>query len=144
MEKFPHLFTFLEDQYISLEKLAHLANEDFYDHFHLPLSIIAAQEFTEFLPIIQSVSNNQDDKDRWSIQGKNTYSCKKTYLALSPNDDAPVPSKWIWKSRALPKNHFFFCLLLYDRLNTRDLLTRKHFYVESTSCVYASYAPIKQ
>ena len=48
---------------------------------------------------------------------------------------APAPFQWIWKSPCLPKHKFFFWLLIQDILNTRDLLDRKHFYVESKSCV---------
>ena len=54
---------------------------------------------------------------------------------------APLPFKWIWKSCVLPKHKFFFWLLLQDRLNTRDLLTRKNFYVESKACVLCDDCP---
>ena len=33
------------------------------------------------------------------------------------------------------KAKFFFWLLLLERLNTKDLMTRKHFYVEDVNCV---------
>ena len=41
------------------------------------------------------------------------------------------------------KHKFFFWLLLQDRLNTRDLLHRKTFYLEDTSCVLCQDAPME-
>lgn len=42
----------------------------------------------------------------------------------------PSPSNGY--GRLLDKQKFFFWLLLVDRLNTRELLTRKNFYVETS------------
>ena len=133
MENFRHLFSFSKNQNISLQRIAQIVVEDLYEHFHLPLSIIANQELNEILTIIQGLNTTQDYKDTWTIEGRNTYSVKRTYLALSVFEDVPGPFKWIWKSRALPKQQFLFCLLLMDKLNTRDLLTTKNFHIEYTS-----------
>lgn len=48
---------------------------------------------------------------------------------------AAAPSKWIWKYACLSKQKYFFWLLIQDRLNSRDLLIRKHFYIETGNCV---------
>jgi hypothetical protein len=48
---------------------------------------------------------------------------------------APLPFKWIWSSAALPKQKFFFWLLVQDRLNTKDMMERKSFYVQCNRCV---------
>ena len=71
------------------------------------------------------------------------FSVQKVYAALTPLDQAPTPFLWIWKSCVQLKHKFFFWLLLQDRLNTRDLLTRKTFYVENTSCVLCTDAPME-
>ena len=57
------------------------------------------------------------------------------YDALKDLPVSPKPFSWIWKSCCQSKQKFFFWLLLYDRLNTRDLMARKNFYVEDNSCV---------
>lgn len=65
-----------------------------------------------------------------------TYSNRRIYLEYIGNPpDAAEPFQWIWKSCNLPKHKFFFWLLLQDRLNTRDLLVRKNFYIENSKCV---------
>jgi hypothetical protein len=60
---------------------------------------------------------------------------KKVYRAITKPHAAPAPYKWIWKSCCLPKQKFFFWLLLQDRLNTKELVRRKNFYVKSKYCV---------
>jgi hypothetical protein len=48
---------------------------------------------------------------------------------------APAPMRWVWKSCAMHKHEIFFSVLLQDKLNTRDLLERKNFHIESHECV---------
>ena len=38
-----------------------------------------------------------------------------------------MPAKWIWESRSTMKIKVFAWLMLNDRLNTRDLLVRRHW-----------------
>ena len=61
--------------------------------------------------------------------------------ALAPSESAPASMRWIWKSFTLPQYKFFFSLLLQDMLNTRDLLARKKFHVESNDCVLCEDYP---
>jgi hypothetical protein len=74
--------------------------------------------------------------DDWSFPGKpGRYPTKKVYLAITKPPTAPAPYKWIWKSCCLPKQKFFFWVLVQDRLNTKELMRRKNFFVESKYCV---------
>jgi hypothetical protein len=42
----------------------------------------------------------------------------------------------LWKSKCLPKLKFFAWLLIMDRLNTKDLMSRKHWHIEGgVNCV---------
>jgi hypothetical protein len=45
----------------------------------------------------------------------------------------------IWESSCQAKRKFFFWLLLHDRLNTRNLLRRKNFQLQSHNCVVRNY-----
>ena len=74
--------------------------------------------------------------DSWKFYwGGTKYSNKRIYLEYMGNPaDAPKPFQWIWKSCTLPRQKFFFWLLLQDRLNIRDLLNRKNFYIETSKC----------
>mgnify|MGYP003702955895 CR=1 FL=1 len=54
---------------------------------------------------------------------------------------APGYLKWIWKSKCTMKVKVFRWLLLIDRLNTRDMLDRKHCAPVNSdlTCVLCSY-----
>ena len=51
MEEFPHLFSFARDQDCSLEQFHTLRDDDIFDNFHLPLSIVAGQACEELSQI---------------------------------------------------------------------------------------------
>lgn len=46
----------------------------------------------------------------------------------------PPHFQCIWNSSCQPKHKVFFWLVLHDRVNTRNLLRRKTFYLESYNC----------
>lgn len=50
----------------------------------------------------------------------------------------PPHFQWVWKSSCQPKHKVFFWMLLLDRVNTRNLLRRKTFYLESYNCALKS------
>ena len=134
---YPHLFSFARQQDINLKQLLSINDRNLLEHFHLPLSMVAFQqsesvsaEFTNFSTSIAP--------DRWVLRNEAKFSVQKVYAALAPVTQAPAPFLWIWKSCVQLKHNFFFWLLLQDRLNTRDLLTRKTFYLEDTACVLYS------
>ena len=133
----PQLFSFAKNKNITIEKACQIANDDIYDMFKLPLSLIAVEQCNTLLNMLQyqyqAASVNQDE---WKFHGKNIkYPTKKVYLSLINAPQAPPPYKWIWKSACLPKHKFFFWLLIQDRLNTKELMVRKNFFVESSRCV---------
>ena len=116
MEEYPHLFSFARDQDICLEKFHAQSEDNVYDLFHCPLSLIAAEECDSLVQNLQQWSNNNEDlqnKDQWTFQWAGKYSCKKVYEQLDDSETAPPPFQWIWKSRALPKQRFFFWLLYW-------------------------------
>jgi hypothetical protein len=103
--------------------------------FQPSLSLITAEQYTELNGNIQG-SNAMEGKDNWVLShGKKAYSSKMVYDLLMPRDTAPAPMRWAWKSCAMHKHKIFFWVLLQDRLNTRDMLERKNFHVESHDCV---------
>lgn len=74
IEEFPHLFSFSKNQDISLKKFIELSEEDIYEQFHLPLSIIASRECEEFSLILQN-QENIDSENQWNFNSKRKYSC---------------------------------------------------------------------
>ena len=80
LEEFPHLFSFSKNKDISLMKFISVSQENIFDHFHLPLSLIAAQECEELTEAVQlHLESNIDAEDQWEFDWKGGYSCKKVY-----------------------------------------------------------------
>jgi hypothetical protein len=135
-EKFPHLFSFSKDKMMTVKDARYIAMEDIYDLFNIPLSNIAALQCNELGQILMSVSHDVNSRDQWKLTlNEKSYSVKKVYNRLSNHPLAPLPFKWIWKSACLPKQKFFFWLLAHDRLNTKEMMERKSFYVQCNKCV---------
>lgn len=58
------------------------------------------------------------------------------YHHLCPQQQEQQIYKWLWKSSCRLRHKIFFWLLLHDRVNTRNLLKRKSFTLESYNCVF--------
>jgi hypothetical protein len=54
---------------------------------------------------------------------------------MNGEQHTPPHFSWIWKSSCQARHKFFFWLLLHDRLNTRNLLGRKNFNLQTYICV---------
>jgi hypothetical protein len=129
-DKFPRLYSFAINEDVSVAAM-HGTN-NIYSHFMLPLSVEAFQELqvvsTLLLenPVDASISDQ-----RIFTWGSASYAPAKFYkfcFAVLPSD---ATCKAIWKSRMFPKLKVFCWLLFHDRLNTLDLMDRKHWHVDA-------------
>ena len=59
---------------------------------------------------------------------------KKAYKILIGSQQTSPQFSSIWKSSCQAKHNIFFWLLLHDRLDTRNLLSRKKFQLPSYDC----------
>ena len=128
VRQYPHLCSYAKQEDISLLAATEYVNDgDIYDLFHTPLSDTATQQYNNFVQKL-AMRTNQSEHDLWKIPGaSDKFKSNILYKLLRPFPPAPNPFQWIWKSCTLPKHKFFFWLSIQDRLNTRDLLTRKQF-----------------
>ena len=134
-QKFPHLYSFARNIDITVKTASQ--SEFLEDLFHLPLSREAYQQFIQLEDIWEDVKNSmvRDQHDVWTyIWGNNSFSSKRAYNVLIGFQQASAQFSWIWKSSCQPKHKIFFWLLLHDRLNTRNLLARKKFVLQSYNC----------
>lgn len=74
---------------------------------------------------------------QWTNGGKfGEYSSRRYYSYVFRGIDAHPIYKVIWKSRCTPRVKFFAWLVLVDRLNTKDMLQRRHLNIQdSPVCV---------
>jgi hypothetical protein len=137
--QYPRLLSFAKNDRINLHKATGL--EDLYDLFHLPLSIEAHQEFRSLQLDLNGI-NSSDRDDIWCLRGNEaSFSTKKVYRALIGNYEVPKPILDIWKTCNIPRQKFFAWLLMNNRLNTKDLMCRKNFFVQIKDCVLCDTCP---
>lgn len=140
MRKYPELYSFTLDENIYVSKAIEIQN--IYDLFQLPFSIIAHHQLHQLSDQLIQVRNT-GNRDSWNLPWGNAYSTKKVYNSLVGPTTPPPPFKRIWKCYTLPKHKFFCWLLLHDRNNICDLLTKKTFHQDSTSCALCYGCPME-
>ena len=131
--RYPRLYSYVLDKNSSATEV--YGQQDLLSMFYLPLS---SQAYDEFQDLTTKMAMNplSIDDDKWSYPWGPIFSAARYYRHLHAHLDPMPVSKWIWKSSCMMKIKFFAWLLLNDRLNTKDLLQRRHWQVTSDfSCV---------
>jgi hypothetical protein len=128
-QKFPRLFSYALDEDLSVADMTSM--DTLGSVFALPLSVEAFQEWQEVSLLIEATPITDHLTDTRTFTWGTKYTPSKFYnflFARLPRDEV---LNAIWKSKALPKLKVFTWLLFMDRLNTLDIMQRKHWYVES-------------
>ena len=100
---------------------------DLTDLFNLPLSAQAFQELNELQEILHNPSAAEaKDCWTWRLNHKGQYTSKKFYTLVHDPIQANPLLNWIWKSCCILKTKVFACLVIMDRLNTKDMILRRH------------------
>jgi hypothetical protein len=132
MNRFPRLFSFVLDGNLSAARV--YAQEDLTLLFHLPLSILAFEEFGQLQELMLQNPLSLD-RDVWTYCWGESYRPSLFYSHIHKHLQVPKVYSWLWKSCCTMKFKVFAWLLLSDRLNTRDLLQQRHWKVaEDTHC----------
>jgi hypothetical protein len=131
-ERYPRIFSYVLDDKLTAEEV--YAIDDITQLFHLPLSSQAYEELQELSFQMRrnplSVGN-----DSWVYVWGSTYTASKYYKHIYEHIQVIGLYRWIWKSSCIMKHKFFAWLLISDRLNTRDILKRRHWKVtDDTHC----------
>jgi hypothetical protein len=121
---YPCLFSFVQNEDISVKDFC--SANDISDIFHLPVSPEAFQQFQQVQHLTQQMNLSQSTNDVWTFQWGDLYTSRKYYKFVYRSISPPAPFSWIWKSKLWPKLKVFSWLLLVDRLNTRNMLKRRH------------------
>lgn len=101
---------------------------DLSEAFHLPLSIQAREEVRQLQAATLDTDLSTQSKDVWMyVWGAQNYKAKDYYAFYFRNVPAHEAFGWLWKSKSIPKIKVFGWLLLSGRLNTRNMLKRRHY-----------------
>jgi hypothetical protein len=96
--------------------------------FYLPLSTEAFHEFQQLEMLLHS-NQLSANRDVWVYSWGDSYTSARSYKHMHEDLVVMPAFKWLWKSCCMLRVKFFAWLLLVDRLNTRDLLVRRHWNV---------------
>jgi hypothetical protein len=123
-DMYPCLFSFVQNEDLSVKEFC--STIDILDNFHLPLSPEAFQQYQEIQHLTQEINLIQNTNDVWTYQWGDYFSSRKYYKFVYRSVSPPATFSWIWKSNLWPKLKVFSWLLMVDRLNTRNMLKRRH------------------
>jgi hypothetical protein len=125
---FPRLFSFALEANMSVREVVQMS--DLSTLFALPLSVEAFAELQSLEIVLSQVLIHPNEKDEWrTIWKDGSYSSKKYYLHCFKDIRASRVHDCIWKCKVLHRIKVFAWLLLSDRLNTRDMIRRRHWNV---------------
>ena len=124
--RLPRLFSFVINDKLSVNEF--LISQDLYSMFFLPLSHEAALELQVLEAWILDLHRDITLPYVWLWPGKSgEYSAKSFYTLMHSHLPTILPCKWLWDSKCTMKIKVFGWLLFFDRLNTKDLLIRRHW-----------------
>jgi len=128
--KYPRLASFAKSEEISV--YAVMQADDLDSLFMLPFSNEAYAEFVSLQEELQIMEYDEEGVDNWSPIWGDKYSSKRFYSYAFKELDAHPIFKIIWKCKCSPRVKFFAWLILVDRLNTKDMLQRRHLNIQGT------------
>lgn len=96
--------------------------------FHLPLTAHARLEVHD-MQVLTTPTTLGPTNDEWTCMWGTAYSSRKFYAHYFRDVEADEAFRWIWKSRCTMKIKVFTWLLAADRINTRNMLHRRHYNV---------------
>jgi hypothetical protein len=83
------------------------------------ISIESCCQLEELQLLLNDIRTDNSANDKWGYNwNSEEYFSHKGYRQITEINDAPSIFRWTWK--------FFFCLLLRDRLNNRELLKENY------------------
>ena len=124
-EKYPRAFSYCKNGDIPIQ--AFLNTTDLSMTFHLPLSVQAHDELRQIQREVANVELTNAN-DTWTCcWGAQSFKTTSYYSYYFREITAHVAFKWLWKTKCTAKIRVFGWLLLSDRLNTRNMLKRRHY-----------------
>jgi hypothetical protein len=122
---FRRLFSYAKDKFQSVKEF--FERESVLDNFHLPLSVQAHDELADLQVILHNASLIPESNDSWIFKlGNKGFRPNNVYKQAFDHIAIDLSSCWIWKSKCISKHKFLAWLILHDRINTKDMLLRRH------------------
>ena len=127
--RFSRLFSYVKDPWVTVYEV--FQSQDMINMFHLPLSAQAYQELLTVQDLMASCRREEEQTDTWFWQGTcNAFKPKLFYSFMHSNMSFNPLLLWIWKSSCTMKIKVFAWMLIMDRLNTKDMVERRHWHLD--------------
>ena len=124
----PRAFSFALHEDLSVAAMVNPM--DMHATFHLPLSPLALNEVQDIQQQITWTSPSTSLHDVWHYSwGAPLYKPKDYYNNYFSDGVSHQAFRQLWKSRCTMKIKVFGWLMFHDRLNTRNMLKRRHYYI---------------
>jgi hypothetical protein len=108
-------------------------SNDLWSCFALPLLVEAFQGFQELNVIISDTHLVARAVDKREFVWGRKYFSSRFYRFMFEHLPKYAALNAIWKSKTLPKLNVFSWLIMVDRINTKDIMLRKHWQINSGS-----------
>ena len=119
------LFSYVMDPWITVKEF--FDSQDVFQHFHLPLSSQAFDDLTTLQSLMDIHNRAPGPKDVWFWHGTaKGYKPKMFYSHTFASESFNPLTSWIWKFSCTMKIKVFAWMLTMDRLNTKDMVERRH------------------
>jgi hypothetical protein len=129
-EMYPRAFSYARNEDVSIQDF--LTASRLSDNFYLPLSPQALEETRNLQNDVTRIEMATNGNDKWTYAwGSDIYSSKSFYQYCFRELQPHITFSWLWKTKCVPKMKFFCWLILSDRLNTRNMLRRRHYILNS-------------
>ena len=128
-DKYPRAFSYVHEENLSVRVF--LTATTLHETFQLPLSMQAHEELKMLQLDVMDVTFEEHD-DVWSYCWGSTVFKTATYYQFFFRDVvAHMAFRSLWRTKCTPKIKVFGWFLLSDRLNTRNMLKRRHYNIGS-------------
>ena len=122
----PRAFSHSLDEDVSVKDF--LGSTSLREAFYLPLTPQALEEVRDMQIIASHLQPSTTASDVWHYSwGKANYKSTNYYKFVFKDVQVHQVFCWIWKSKCTMKLKVFAWLLFHDRLNTRNMLKRRHY-----------------
>jgi hypothetical protein len=140
-EEFLRAFSYTKNEDISVRDI--LTSNQLSLNFSLPLSPQALDEIRVLQGLAAHIDFSNDTHDTWTYEwGAANYTLSAYYNFCFRECTTHVSFLWVWKSKCTSKFKSFWWLVLVDQLNTRNMLRRRNYKINSSyNCLMCPSPP---
>lgn len=138
-DQHPRAYSFIVNEDISVKDFLAITSQNM--AFHTPLSLQAFDEVRDIQTDTASATlSTSQGNDKWTYAwGSKGYTASQFYTYFFKDIQIHPSYVWLWQSKCTMKIKVFGWLLLSDRLNTKNMLIRRHYTIDGgTDCLLYS------